>query len=116
MRYIYVSQEYQHKYIMCNSNLEVHRCSGCNANTRFLLHKVGGLSSLRVFAIQTKNIFIRGSYLKYLDFLSQDICFLLGLNSAISSQACAREAASVKAELRIYPGTLQFEPQDSLRF
>ena len=44
-------------------------------------------SSLRVVAIQTTNIFIRGCYLKCPDFLSQDICYWPGLKSAISLQA-----------------------------
>ena len=46
--------------------------------------------------------------------LSQDICFCLGLKLAISSQAWAHQAASVKVELRIYPETLPFELQHSL--
>ena len=60
-----------------------------------ILHKVGmGSSSpLRVFAILTIDIFIEGCHLKYLDFLSQDICFWLGLKSAISSQAWTHQAA-----------------------
>ena len=35
-------------------------------------------NSLGVIAIQTIDIFIRDCYLKYPDFLSQDICFWLG--------------------------------------
>ena len=43
-------------------------------------------SPLRVIAFQTVDIFIRGCYLKDLDFLSQVIRFWLGLKSAISLQ------------------------------
>ena len=53
----------------------------------------GVQAPLRGFAIQTIDIFIRGYHLKYPDFLSQDICFWLGLKSAISSQAWAHKAA-----------------------
>ena len=52
-------------------------------------------SSLIVVAIRTIDIFMRGCYLKYPDFLSQDICFWLGLKSARSSQVWAHQAASV---------------------
>ena len=71
-------------------------------------------NSLGVITIQTIDIFIRGCYLQYANFLSQDIRFWLGLKSAISSQAWAHQAAGMKAKLRIYPGTLPFELQHSL--
>ena len=54
---------------------------------------LGSWSHLGEFAIQTIDIFIRGCRLKYPDFLSQYICFWLGLKSIISSQAWAHEAA-----------------------
>ena len=53
---------------------------------------LGSSSPLRVFAILTTDIFIRGCHLKYPDFLSQDICFWLGLKSAISSEAWTHQA------------------------
>ena len=68
---------------------------------------LGSSSPLRDLAIQTTDIFIRGCYLKYPDFLSQDICFWLGLKSAISWHSWAHQAGSVKAGLRIYLGTLE---------
>ena len=71
-------------------------------------------NSLGVIAIQTIDIFIRGCYLKYPDFLSQGIRFWLGLKSAKSSQAWAHQAVSLKAKLGIYPGTLPFELWHSL--
>ena len=45
---------------------------------------LGSPSPLRGFAIQTVGIFITVCYLKYTDFLSQDICFWVGLKSIIS--------------------------------
>ena len=65
-------------------------------------------------AIQTLDIFIRGCYLKFPDFLSQDIRFWLGLKSDIFSQALAYQTASMEAELRIYPGTLYFDLRHDL--
>ena len=47
-------------------------------------------------------------------FLSQDICFWLGLKPSILSQAWAHQTASVQAKLRIYPGALSFELRQSL--
>ena len=71
-------------------------------------------SSLRDISIQFLDIFIRGCYLKYSDFLSQVIRFWLGLKSAILLRACAYQAASVEAKLRAYPGTLSFELRHDL--
>ena len=58
-------------------------CNGCEAdrvdsNTR---RELRSLSFLGVDAIQAIDIFIRGCYLYCPDFLSQDICFWLGLKS-----------------------------------
>ena len=66
---------------------------------------------MRDIAIQSLDIFIRDYYLKFPDFLSQDIWFWLDLKSAIFAQAWAYKAATVEAELRIYPGALSFELQ-----
>ena len=63
-----------------------------NHNTRWELRSSG---PLRVAANQTIDIFIRGCYLQYPDFLSQGMCFWLGLKSVISSQAWAHQSASV---------------------
>ena len=57
--------------------------------------KLRNSSTLRAFAIQTTDIFIKGWYLKYLDFLSQEISFWLGIKSSISSQAWAHQASNV---------------------
>ena len=66
---------------------------------------------MRDIAIQTLDTFIRGRYLKYPDFLSQNVRFWLGLKSAIFSRAWAYQAASVEADLKIFPETLSFELQ-----
>ena len=52
-------------------------------------------SPLRVVAIEPTDIFIRGCYLWYPDFLSQGICSRLGLKSVKSLQTWAHQAASV---------------------
>ena len=82
--------------------------------TYYTQYGIRSSNSLGVITIQTIDIYIRGSYLKYPDFLSQDIHFWLGLKSTISSQVWAHQAASAKAKLRIYAGTLPFELQHSL--
>ena len=71
-------------------------------------------SLLKGFSIQTIDIFSRSCYLKHPDFLSHEIFFWVGLQSAISLQPWAQQAASMKTELRIYPGTLPFKLQHSL--
>ena len=92
------------------------RCNGREAGAAdcYTRERMSSSSSMRVAAIQAIDIFIRGYYLECLDFLSRDICFWLGLKSAISSQAWAHQAASMWAKLRIYPGKLSFELRHSL--
>ena len=73
------------------------RCNGCEV-VRVDYYARRGLRSsspLRVVAIQVIDIFIKGCYLQCPDFLSEGICFWLGLKSTISSQAWAYQTAGV---------------------
>ena len=97
-----------HWTIGCDVDREM-RGRGCGTCWRLI-----SSNFLGVIAIQTIDIFLRGCYLKYPDFLSQAVRSWLGLKSVTSSHAWAQQAASVKAKLRIYPGTLPFVFQHSL--
>ena len=80
-------------------------------NTRWGLRSS---SLLRFIAIQTIDIFIRGFYLQYPDFLSQDIRFWLGLKSAIK---LAHHTAIVQAKLRSLDASITYQHNNfHLRF
>ena len=83
------------KHIIWDPKLGVHWCSEWNANMGMILYKVetGEFKPPETLCHSNIDIFIRSFHLKYLDFLSQAICFWLGLKSAISSQAWAHKAA-----------------------
>ena len=71
-------------------------------------------SLARFIAMQTIDIFIRGFYLQYPDFLSQDIRFWLGLKSAIK---LAHHTAIVQAKLRSLDASITYQHNNfHLRF
>ena len=96
--------------LICFSHCLYSMVCRCEAGDGNSLLKVGTREFNHLQSCCHSNyIFTRGFYLQYPSCLSQNIWFLLGLNSTKSLKTWTHQTVSVSAELKVYPKPLPFE-------